>query len=67
MLILTEMAEKKRQKPGVIENFALVRAVAIIFKMAAAPIEHVKLMVQNQDEMLKAGRLKEPYKELLTV
>merc|ERR1711987_33784 len=28
----------------------------------AAPIERVKLLVQNQDEMIKQGRLSEPYK-----
>jgi len=44
------------------ENFALSGAAAIISKTAAAPIERVKLMVQNQDEMLKVGSLKEPYK-----
>jgi len=44
------------------ENFLLSGAAAVISKTAAAPIERVKLMVQNQDEMLKSGRLKEPYK-----
>lgn len=44
------------------ENFALSGAAAIISKTAAAPIERIKLLVQNQDEMLKAGRLSEPYK-----
>merc|ERR1712134_8402 len=33
-----------------------------ISKTAAAPIERVKLLVQNQDEMIKQGRLSEPYK-----
>ena len=47
---------------GFWENFALSGAAAIISKTAAAPIERVKLMIQNQDEMLKAGRLTEPYK-----
>lgn len=47
---------------GFFENFALSGAAAIISKTAAAPIERVKLLVQNQDEMLKSGRLKEPYK-----
>lgn len=31
-------------------------------KTAAAPIERVKLLVQNQDEMIKQGRLDKPYK-----
>jgi len=47
------------------ENFLLSGAAAVISKTAAAPIERVKLMVQNQDEMLKTGRLKEPYKGVL--
>jgi len=32
-----------------------------ISKTAAAPIERVKLLVQNQDEMIKQGRLDRPY------
>lgn len=56
------MPEKKL---GFAENFGLSGAAAIISKTAAAPIERVKLMVQNQDEMLKAGRLKEPYKGVI--
>lgn len=40
-------------------------AAAVISKTAAAPIERVKLMVQNQDEMLKTGRLKTPYAGVL--
>jgi len=32
-----------------------------ISKTAAAPIERVKLLVQNQDEMIKQGRLDKPY------
>lgn len=35
---------------------------AAVSKTAAAPIERVKLLIQNQDEMIKAGRLSEPYK-----
>ena len=33
-----------------------------VSKTAAAPIERVKLLIQNQDEMIKQGRLSEPYK-----
>ena len=61
VFFLTEMPEKL----GFAENFALSGAAAVISKTAAAPIERVKLMVQNQDEMLKAGRLKEPYKGVI--
>jgi len=35
---------------------------AAISKTAAAPIERVKLLIQNQDEMIKTGRLASPYK-----
>jgi len=45
-----------------VENFALSGAAAVISKTVAAPIERVKLMIQNQDEMLKSGALKERYK-----
>lgn len=43
------------------ENFGLSGAAAVISKTAAAPIERVKLLVQNQAEMIKAGRLDKPY------
>lgn len=43
------------------ENFALSGVAAVISKTAAAPIERVKLLVQNQGEMIKAGRLDKPY------
>lgn len=33
-----------------------------ISKTASAPIERIKLLIQNQDEMLKTGRLQTPYK-----
>lgn len=47
------------------ENFGISGAAAIISKTAAAPIERIKLLVQNQDEMIKAGRLSEPYKGVI--
>ena len=52
-------------KLGFAENFALSGAAAVISKTAAAPIERVKLLVQNQEEMLKSGRLSEPYKGVI--
>lgn len=54
-----------QKKLGFGENFALSGAAAVISKTAAAPIERVKLLVQNQDEMLKSGRLTEPYKGVI--
>jgi len=44
-----------------LENFVLSGCAAVISKTASAPIERVKLMIQNQDEMLKAGRLQKRY------
>ena len=63
-LSLTDKMASK-QKLGFAENFALSGAAAIISKTAAAPIERVKLLVQNQDEMLKQGRITEPYKGVI--
>jgi len=53
------MADKKL---GFAENFLLSGVAAGVSKTAAAPIERVKLLVQNQDEMIKQGRLDKPYK-----
>ena len=53
------------QKLGFAENFALSGAAAVISKTAAAPIERIKLLVQNQDEMLKQGKITEPYKGVM--
>merc|ERR1712119_114113 len=36
-----------------------------VSKTVAAPIERVKLLVQNQDEMIKQGRLDKPYAGVL--
>eukprot|EP01119_Soliformovum_irregulare_P008361 TRINITY_DN21483_c0_g1_i1.p2 TRINITY_DN21483_c0_g1~~TRINITY_DN21483_c0_g1_i1.p2 ORF type:complete len:313 (-),score=112.23 TRINITY_DN21483_c0_g1_i1:113-1051(-) len=43
-------------------DFLMGGVSAAVSKTAAAPIERVKLLIQNQDEMLKSGRLAEPYK-----
>jgi len=43
-------------------DFSMGGVSAAVSKTAAAPIERVKLLIQNQDEMLKTGRLAEPYK-----
>lgn len=53
---------EKKAKLGFVENFLLSGAAAVISKTAAAPIERVKLLVQNQAEMLKQGKISEPYK-----
>jgi len=43
-------------------DFFMGGVSAAISKTAAAPIERVKLLIQNQDEMIKTGRLASPYK-----
>jgi len=43
-------------------DFAMGGVSAAVSKTAAAPIERVKLLIQNQDEMIKQGRLQTPYK-----
>jgi len=43
-------------------DFLMGGVSAAVSKTAAAPIERVKLLIQNQDEMLKSGRLSQPYK-----
>jgi len=50
-----------QKKLGFVENFMLSGVAAGVSKTAAAPIERVKLLVQNQDEMIKQGRLDRPY------
>jgi len=50
---------------GFFENFMLSGVAAGVSKTAAAPIERVKLLVQNQDEMIKQGRLDKPYTGVL--
>merc|ERR1719413_261688 len=53
------------QKLNFFEDFMLSGIAAGISKTAAAPIERVKLLVQNQDEMIKQGRLDKPYNGVL--
>jgi len=43
-------------------DFTMGGVSAAVSKTAAAPIERVKLLIQNQDEMIKSGRLTTPYK-----
>jgi len=48
-------------KLNFVEDFMLSGVAAGVSKTVAAPIERVKLLVQNQDEMIKQGRLDKPY------
>lgn len=56
------MPEKKNDFQSFAIDFLMGGVSAAVSKTAAAPIERVKLLIQNQDEMLKTGRLAEPYK-----
>jgi len=48
-----------------IRDFLLGGVAAGVSKTVAAPIERVKLLIQNQDEMIKQGRLERPYKGIV--
>ena len=52
----------KRDQLQPADHLILGGTVAIISKTAVAPLERIKLLVQCQGELLKSGRLTEPYK-----
>lgn len=55
-------APSEKGLTGFAIDFLMGGVSGAVSKTAAAPIERVKLLVQNQDEMIKSGRLSEPYK-----
>jgi len=61
-VFIPSASEKKGGVQGFMVDFLMGGVAAAVSKTAAAPIERVKLLIQNQDEMIKAGRLSEPYK-----
>ncbi|OWZ50427.1 ADP,ATP carrier protein [Cryptococcus neoformans 125.91] len=68
---MSKVQESTVKKPtdtdvsGFLTNFLMGGVSAAISKTAAAPIERVKLLIQNQDEMIKQGRLSTPYKGVM--
>jgi len=54
-------AKAKSTNLGFSENFLLSGSAAAVSKTSAAPIERVKLLLQNQGELLKQGRLDTRY------
>jgi solute carrier family 25 (adenine nucleotide translocator) protein 4/5/6/31 len=54
--------DKESNALNFVIDFLMGGVSAAISKTAAAPIERVKLLIQNQDEMIKTGRLASPYK-----
>ena len=59
---ITVHAPAEKGASAFLLDFLMGGVSAAVSKTAAAPIERVKLLIQNQDEMLKTGRLSEPYK-----
>jgi len=55
----------KKPQLGFYEDFMLGGVAAAISKTVSAPIERIKLLVQNQDEMIKQGRLKQRYGDVI--
>ncbi|XWS51261.1 hypothetical protein CRYUN_Cryun12cG0161500 [Craigia yunnanensis] len=55
-----EMGKNKSEKFSV--DFVMAGMAAVMSKSTAAPIERVKLLLQNQGEMIKRGQLHQPYK-----
>jgi solute carrier family 25 (adenine nucleotide translocator) protein 4/5/6/31 len=54
--------DKESSALNFVIDFFMGGVSAAVSKTAAAPIERVKLLIQNQDEMIKTGRLANPYK-----
>jgi len=53
--------QKEMNVKNFLIDFFMGGVSAAVAKTAAAPIERIKLLIQNQDEMLKSGRLATPY------
>ena len=47
------------------ETFLISGMAAIMAKTAAAPIERIKLLMQNQSEMIKQGSITHPYSGII--
>ncbi|KAJ9118175.1 hypothetical protein QFC22_004079 [Naganishia vaughanmartiniae] len=59
---MSEINKKPKDLKSFTIDFMMGGVSAAVAKTAAAPIERIKLLVQNQDEMIKQGRLSTPYK-----
>ncbi|TLD25208.1 hypothetical protein PspLS_06060 [Pyricularia sp. CBS 133598] len=65
---LADLEEKGQIKPVVTHSKMKIYmggVSAAVSKTAAAPIERVKLLVQNQEEMIRAGRLDRRYEGIV--
>ncbi|WRT64396.1 ADP,ATP carrier protein [Kwoniella shivajii] len=59
---MADVVKKPKDAKAFLTDFLMGGVSAAVAKTAAAPIERIKLLVQNQDEMIKQGRLSTPYK-----
>lgn len=59
------MSNSSKNSLGFVENCIIGGAAAVVSKTAAAPIERVKLLVQNQGEMIKQNVISQPYKGIV--
>ncbi|RKO96787.1 hypothetical protein CXG81DRAFT_28109 [Caulochytrium protostelioides] len=59
------MAIDKSSSTSFLVDFMMGGVSAAVSKTVAAPIERIKLLIQNQDEMIKSGRLASPYKGIV--
>lgn len=55
------MADQTNKNSNFAIDFLMGGVSAAVSKTVAAPIERVKLLIQNQDEMIRAGRLSHRY------
>jgi solute carrier family 25 (adenine nucleotide translocator) protein 4/5/6/31 len=58
---MSEVKKTPTRKLTFMENFALSGVAAVISKTVAAPLERIKLLLQNQKAMLAKGTLEKPY------
>ncbi|QRV76080.1 mitochondrial carrier protein [Ceratobasidium sp. AG-Ba] len=59
---MAEIKQRVKSPKDFAVDFMMGGVSAAVAKTSAAPIERIKLLIQNQDEMIKQGRLSHPYK-----
>jgi len=62
---MAEVKKRTKTPQDFMTDFLMGGVSAAVAKTSAAPIERIKLLVQNQDEMIKQGRLATPYKGIV--
>jgi len=62
---MADVVHKPKDAKAFMTDFLMGGVSAAVAKTASAPIERIKLLVQNQDEMIKQGRLSTPYKGIV--